>query len=66
MEHDIHSENFLKDHYAIRSKAPLFFQCIYCKTGLLKPKGYVGEPSFVVECDETDDLGDAFLNLISF
>ena len=66
MEHDIHSENFLKEHYAVQSKDPLFFQCIYCKTGLLKPIGYAGTSSFVIECDEDDDLGDDFLNLISF
>ncbi len=66
MEHDKDSETFLKEHYAIRAKEPLFFQCIHCQTGLLKPIGYIGEPSFIVECDESDDLGDDFLNLLSF
>ena len=66
MEHDRESEVFLKEHYAIRSKNPLFFQCVHCKTGLIKPIGYAGEPSFIVECDESNDMGSDFQNLMSF
>jgi hypothetical protein len=56
MEHDKISEEFLKEELGINSPLPIFFQCIYCEIGLIKPIGYQGKPSFVVQCDKDNDI----------
>ena len=56
MEHDLMSELFLKDTFDVETNLPLFFQCVHCKTGLIKPIGYTGKPSYVVECESDEDF----------
>ena len=56
MIHSKEADILLKGNFGINSSLPLFFECVFCKTGLIKPKGYHGHPSLIVECEKDNDL----------
>lgn len=52
MDHDAEADRFLKNSFGVKSDLPLFFQCVHCRTGIIRPIGYDGKPSYLVECEK--------------
>ena len=42
-------ERQLKGLFEVKSDLPLFFECHFCHDDEMKPIGYQGSPSFIVE-----------------
>ena len=49
-------EEFLKGHYEINSELPLGFECSFCPGSIMRPIGYTGDLSFVM--DSENDYGN--------
>ena len=44
-------ERALKEEYEVKSELPLFFLCDFCFNQLMKPIGYIGKPSHIIQGD---------------
>lgn len=42
-------ERALKQEYRVESDLPLFFLCDFCFNQIMKPKGYTGKPSKIIQ-----------------
>jgi len=60
MELSKEDEKALKKEYGVESDLPLFFLCDFCFNNIMKPVGYTGEPSKVIEGEISDISFDIF------
>ncbi len=44
-------ERLIKAHLDIKSELPLFIECHFCHSSLMKPIGYGGKPSAKLDAD---------------